>query len=258
MALITFMSDFGMNDHYVAAVKGKILSKKPSQCIVDITHFITPYDIAHGSIVLKSVFKEFPRWTVHLASIDTLREQPIGIALELDSHFFVGFDCGLFSLISDKKPLNKVKIPLHQSTFPTRDVLATVAIRLANGESLRNIGTFSNDMVELLARQLKVTKREIVGNVVNVDHYGNLITNIVKHEFDNIRELNGAGVCYIIQLGREVFEQLHTHFTDVDSGDCFLFFNSLGYLQIGINKGNAAQLLGLGVDAPVHIEFQVK
>ena len=255
MTVITFMSDFGMDDHYVAAVKGKLISKNPSQQIIDITHTIKPYDISHGATVLKSVFRDFPKGTIHLVSVDAIRDHPKGIAIELEEHFFVGFNNGLFSMVSEKKPAMIAEIDLMGSTFPARDVLTNTVLELANGKSLAKLGSSLDQMVTLFARQLKVTKRKVVGNVVNVDRYGNLITNIAKSEFDKILEVNGAGARYVIRFGQESFDQTHTHFTEVASGNCYVFFNSIGYLQIGINHGSASQLLGLGIDIPVHIEF---
>lgn len=255
MALITFMSDFGTVDHYVAAVKAAIVSEAPTQIITDITHDIQPFDISHAANVLRNVYKDFPDETVHIVAVDAMREKSKAIALTLDGHVFVGFDSGLFSLISEKKPDQIVVLENGKSTFPAKDVLAKIALQLANGKNLKDIGSITDGMTELYARQLKVTKREIAGNVVAVDHYGNLITNIKKSEFDKILELNGAGTQFTIRFGREEFQNFHTYFSDVESGDCFVLFNSSQHLQIGINKGNASELLGLSVDSPVLIEF---
>ena len=255
MPVITFMSDFGTEDHYVAAVKGKLLTANANQHIIDISHAIKPYDISHAATVLSAVFRDFEQGTIHLVAVDSSRARSRGIAIELEGHFFVGFDCGLFSMISESKATKMVSFDLSSSTFPARDLFADKVSQLAKGVQLESLGEELQQMETLYARQLKVTKREIAGNVINIDHYGNLITNILKVEFDKMMELNGAGVSYTIRFGRESFSKLHTYFTDVDSGDCYVLFNSIGQLQIGINKGNAAQLLGLSVDSPVQIEF---
>ena len=255
MALITFMSDFGTVDHYVAAVKAAIVSESPTQPIADITHSIRPFDISHAANVLRNVYKDFPQKTVHIVAVDSMKEKSKALAVELDGHLFVGFDSGIFSLISDKKPDQIAVLENGQSTFPAKDVLAKTALQLANGKSLKDVGTVVGEMTELYGRQLKVTKREIAGNVISVDHFGNLITNINKTEFEKILEINGAGVRYLIRFGREQFQSTHSYFSDVESGDCFVLFNSSGQLQIGINKGNASELLGLSEDAPVIIEF---
>lgn len=255
MALITFMSDFGTDDHYVAAVKAAIVSASGNQSVVDISHSIKPYDIAQAANVIKNVYKDFPEGTVHLVAVDSMKEKSKAIAIELDNHFFVGFDSGLFSLISDSKPNQIVILEEENSTFSAKDVLAKKALAIAGGKSLNDIGTPSDQFMELYARQLKVTKREIVGNVVSVDRYGNLITNILRSEFEKMLELNGSGVNYLIQVGRESFNGLNMYFTEVESGDCYVLFNSSDYLQIGINRGNASELLGLRIDSPINIEF---
>ncbi len=255
MAVITFMSDFGTDDHYVAAVKAAIVSISSNQPITDLSHTIKPYDIAQAANVLKNVYKDFPEGSVHLVAVDAMKEKSNLIAIALDKHFFVGFDSGLFSLISSKKPDQVVILENDKSTFPAKQVLAKVALELANGKSLQSLGSPTDQMMELYARQLKVTKREIAGNVVHVDRYGNLITNINRPEFEKMIELNGNGVKYTVHFGRETFTNLHAYFTEVESGDCYVLFNSSDYLQIGINKGNASQLLGLKIDTPVNIEF---
>jgi len=255
MSVITFMSDFGTTDHYVAAVKASIVSQKSDQVIVDLSHDIRPFDIGHASTLLKQVYKEFPVKTVHLVAVESMKEKSKPIAIELDGHFFVGFDSGLFSLISDKKPKSIARLEMSDSVFPAKEVLAKAATQLASGRSVVDVGEEITTYHELYPRQIKVTKREIAGNVVSVDHYGNLITNIQKEDFEKILSINGNGTSHLIRFGREAFNKVHTYYTEVDSGDCFVMFNSLGYLQIGINKGNASELLGLRMDAPVIVEF---
>ena len=255
MSVITFMSDFGTTDHYVAAVKASIVTQKSDQIVVDLTHDIKPFDIGHAANVLKNVYEDFPQKTVHLVAVDAMKEKSDPIAMALDGHFFVGFDSGLFSLISTKKPDAIIRLDGNGSVFPAKNVLAKAAVALAGRKSIAKVGETVESFLELYPRQLKVTKREISGNVVSVDHYGNLITNILKTDFEKILEINGNGIKHTVRFGREAFDRIHQYYTDVESGDCFVMFNSLGFLQIGINKGNASELLGLRVDTPVIIEF---
>ena len=131
MAIVTLLTDSGESDYYVAAIKAKILSVNPGLNLVDISHKIGPCDFAHGAFVLKSVFRDFPKGTVHLAGVDaTGNKDDAYIALQLEDHFFVGTDNGLFSLISDKNhqivvDINKVT-PV-QTSFPEKDIMAPVA-----------------------------------------------------------------------------------------------------------------------------------
>lgn len=259
MALVTFMSDFGTEDHYVAAVKAAILKGNPSINIVDISHNIYPSDIGHASYVLKNVFRDFPPNSVHLCAIDLNSREPSKlIAIKLEEHYFVGPDSGLFSLISQQRPtaiidINSLK-PI-ESTFEAKDILAPTASGLASGKNIHEMGPAQNEIKILYSRQLKVTKREISGNIIRVDVYGNLITNIIKSEFDTITRINGNQP-FEVSFGREKTRKINKTYNEVESGEFYVLFNSSGFLQIGINKGNASELLGLVLDAPVTINFE--
>lgn len=251
MAIITLMSDFGTSDHYVAAVKGKLLSIDADLKIVDISHTIEQYNIAHGSFVLKYIYQHFPAGTIHIASVNAL-ESINFVALALDDHFFLGADNGLFSLLSNKAPNQIIYLPHNgQSRFPALDILAPAAANLANSGDLSNLGEAKDDYYRLMPRQVKASKKQISGNIVRVNNYGNCISNIEKHEFD----LLSKDKKYSIILGRERLSKLSELPGKVEPGDCYVFFNDLGLLEVGINKGNAAELLGLQYDSSIHIIF---
>lgn len=260
MAVITFISDFGEEDHYVSAVKAAVVSQNPSCAVIDISHKVKCSDIAHAAYLLKNVFRDFPKGTVHLCAVGTLSKEHVKlIALKIEEHFFVGPDNGIFSLISDQRPVSIIevnKINPVQSTFPSKELLAPIATKLASGYNIHEMGEPLESLKELFARKLKVTKREIAGNVIRVDHYGNLITNIHKNEFEIIQKLNGNALFQII-VGREIVSKININYSDVDYGDCFVLFNSNKLLEIGIYKGNAAELMGLKLDTPITIEFNV-
>lgn len=253
MALITFMSDFGSSDHYVASVKAGILRVNPGLQIVDISHQIEAHNIAHGAYVLRSVFRDFAKGTVHLATIGSLNNRGYRfLALKLEDHFFVGPDNGLFSLVSEKEPsgISEITLPAdRKSTFPARDILARAAALLASGKSLDDIGKFTAEYERLLDRQVRATKKQITGNVIRVDHYGNLITNIQESVFSALCEHHA----YTINFARESLNHVNLSFDGLEDGDCYVIFNNFGLLEIGIYRGNASELLGLGYDSPVNI-----
>lgn len=256
MAIVTLLTDSGEIDHYVAAIKAKILGVNPGLNLIDISHKILPCDIAHGAFVLKSVFRDFPKGTVHLVGVDASGgrdDQPI--ALQLEDHFFVGTDNGLLGLISDKNhqqavTLNSVN-PV-QTTFPEKDILAPAAARLASGVAITTLGKPMISFKKMLNRQVKATRRIIAGHVMKIDNYGNLITNILKQDFDILSK----GKSFTIQFGGEKSRRIQTDYHQVEQGDCFVLFNSLGLLEIGINKGNGSELLGLQYDSPINITFE--
>lgn len=255
MAIITFMSDFGMSDHYVSAVKAKILSINPGLRIFDINHNIEPFNIAHAAFVLKSVYKDFPEGTVHLVAVNSHAEKNgRSLALKMEDHFFIGNDNGLFSLITEKEPSMVAELFNNKpetNSFPAKTVLAKAAAMLASGSDMKDVGSFSKDYLRKVDRKFRATKKQISGNVIRVDHYGNLITNIENEVFKILKKDRK----FVIQFGREQIEKIHSSYNEVDDGDCFVIFNELGFLEIGLNKGNASKLLGLKYDSPVSIIF---
>jgi len=256
MALITFLSDFGSTDHYVAAVKAKILSTNPGLQIVDISHDIEPCNLAHASFVLKHIYNQFPNGTIHLVGVNSSNsEDDTFLALKLEEHYFLGNDNGIWGLISDEMASTVIEInslkPV-KSTFPARDILAPAAAKLASGTNILDLGKPLKEYLRMLPRKPRASKQQIAGHVIHVDHFGNLVTNISKIDFDILSK----GKKFSIKFGRENMTKIHGGYKTVDNGDCFLLFNSMNLLEVGINNGHAAQLLGLDYDSPVIISFE--
>ncbi|MBT1699292.1 SAM-dependent chlorinase/fluorinase [Fulvivirgaceae bacterium PWU4] len=256
MPIITLLTDSGESDHYVAAIKARIISTNPGIGIIDISHAIKLCDIGHAAFVLRSVFREFPKGTVHLVGVDaTGNRGDVAIAMQLEDHFFVGSDNGLFGLISEKSHQYLVElnsINTISTTFPERDVLAPAAAKLASGVSITDLGKPLASFKRMIDRQVKATKKQITGQVIHVDGAGNLITNIPKQAFDVL----SRDKAFTVQFGGEKFRRIHTQYHQAEQGECFILFNSLDLLEIGIYKGNASELLGLTYDSMVNIMFE--
>ncbi|RLD21150.1 MAG: S-adenosyl-l-methionine hydroxide adenosyltransferase [Bacteroidetes bacterium] len=253
MAIVTLTSDFGHRDAYVAILKATLLTLEPNINIIDISHEVEPANIAHGAFVIGSAYANFPKKTVHLIAVDSLGTPDNKfIAVEIDEHIFIGADNGLMSLISEFEPDRVVLISEGEKTsFPAKDILAAQAIKLSNGTALDDIGTEYLEMKKFLKRSVKANKEEIVGHVAHIDHFGNLITNILKRDFDILSKDKK----YTIGIGKEYIYELNYSPSEVDAGDCFVLFNHMGLLEIGIKNGRADQLLGLEFDSPVWIKF---
>ncbi len=256
MAIVTLLTDSGESDHYVAAIKAKVLSTNPGLAIIDISNKINACDIAHGAFVLKSVFRDFPKGTVHIVAVDAAGNRGDAfIAIGIEDHFFVSVDNGLLGLVSDKAFQNLVELntisPVTTS-FPEKDILAPAAARLASGVSITTLGKPLTAFKKMTDRHVKATRKQILGHVIRVDSYGNLITNIEKDTF----EILSKGKVFTITFGGEKMRRIHTYYNQAEQGDCFLLFNGLGLLEIGIYKGNASELLGLSYDSPVNIIFE--
>jgi S-adenosylmethionine hydrolase len=255
MAIITFMSDFGWRDPYVASIKAKILSVNHTMQIVDITHEIEHFNIPHAAYVMRNIFRDFPKGTVHLVCVNTpISGREKMVALKLEEHYFVGIDNGFFSLLSDKQPTVMVELrkdDKYSPLFPERSTLAMNAVALASGSSIYNMGVELKGLGTMMLPQVKVTKNQIWGRVVHVDHYGNLITNITQEMFDKVHD----GRPYSVMFSREQVEKICKTYNSVESGECLAVWNSSGNLEIAICHGNASELLGLQYDSQVQIKF---
>ena len=255
MAIVTLLTDSGESDHYIAAIKARILSVDPNIRIVDISHQIRMFDIGHAAFVLRSVFREFPAGTVHLVGVDAAGNRGEAfVIVQLEGHFFVGTDNGLFSLISAHPPEKIWQLdfsPSDSATFPEKEVFAPAVARLARGEDPAKMAKPATDIKRMIDRQVKATRKQITGHIIRVDHFGNLITNIPKEAFDILSK----DKTFTVQFGGEKFRRVHTAYNQAEQGECFLLFNSLNFLEIGIYKGNAAELLGLDYDSVVNIIF---
>ncbi|MFY0605002.1 MAG: SAM-dependent chlorinase/fluorinase [Flavobacteriaceae bacterium] len=274
MSLITLTTDFGTKDHFVGAVKGAIYSELPDAKIVDITHQITPFNIAETAYIIKNSYKSFPEGTIHIIGVDSeLSEDNRHIALALDGHYFICPDNGLICMItSDIKPTKIVEINIHdriESSFPVLDVFVQVACFISRGGSLGVIGKEIKEYKQLIEIQPKVNqeKTKIIGGVIYIDNYGNIISNISKKMFTDI----GKGRSFVITASRYKFTKVFNKYNEVVDysaedkrlfdGNRLALFNTAGYLEIAIYRSNlktvggASTLLGLAYRDMVTIEF---
>jgi S-adenosylmethionine hydrolase len=274
MGVLTLLTDFGYRDHYVAALKARLLHLGPTLPVMDITHGVEPYNIAHAVHVLRAVFRDFPKGTTHLITVSDYGASAAGAvatpawhAAEHEGHFFVAADNGLLPLLCDGVPAQLVRLDgaaqapaspaLAAGTLqpvslnPTRDILAPAAVRLAQGQPLSSLGTAVTDLYLLTNRQLRLQDNRITGHVVHVDHYGNLITNISREAV----EVVGRGRPATVHFGREVVRELRPHFAAAPPGEIVCIFNPQGCLSVAINQGHASELLGLYFDSQVDVRF---
>jgi len=238
-AIITLLTDFGTADSYVGEVKGTLLTLAPASPLVDLTHDIAPGDVAAASFVLGRAWRTFPAGTVHLAVVDPgVGTRRRALAAALGGHHFVAPDNGLLSDVFAAAHAEVVSLPVPQTashTFQGRDVFAPAAARLATGSALGQLGPAVGDLVHLPPRRVRVEGADVVGQVVHVDRFGTLVTNIPD---DAVAE--GAAV----RLGRHSFPLLTT-FADVPPGSPVAFVGSGGTVEIAVRDGRADATLGL-------------
>jgi S-adenosylmethionine hydrolase len=256
MPFITLTSDWGLKDHYLGAVKGAILNKMPEALIVDISHVIPSFNTEQAAFVLKNAYSNFPKGTVHIIGINTEEsENQPHTAIEYNEHFFIGTDNGIFSLLCDKPPDKIIEINVPQDTdyftFSTRDRFVKVAVHLAKGGKIEELGKRKNKIVEKILLKPVIDNEVIKGHVMYIDSYENVITNITEPLFME----NRKGRKFSIRFRSYDIKKISKSYQDVHPGEILALFDSNHYLEIAMNQGNAAGLLGLDYKDMIRIEF---
>ncbi|MEO6392418.1 MAG: SAM-dependent chlorinase/fluorinase [Pyrinomonadaceae bacterium] len=257
---ITLLSDFGMADYFVGAVKGAVLSIAPAAVLVDLTHEIPAHDIATGAFALSAAYAEFPAGTIHLAVVDPgVGSSRRAIAIQTRDYFFVGPDNGLFSLIYDREldrrifQLTEVKYfrRSESTTFDGRDVFAPVAAHLANGVSITEFGPEVHDPVRPPWPIPQAgSDGSISGTIIHIDHFGNCVTNITKEQLNR----SGPADKYDLQIGpHRIDRQFNSYEGGGSSGEPLILWGSAGYLEISMRKASAA--LSLGIKTGDHLRL---
>ena len=234
--VITLLTDFGTADYFVGAVKGAILSINPRAVIVDLTHEIPPQDIEAGAFTLLAAYKTFPPGTIHVVVIDPgVGSTRRPVIVSANEQFFVGPDNGLFTYIYDREPSHRV---FHvtsdryfraepSSTFHGRDIFAPVAAALSNGVDVEEVGVEINDQVRLPSLETPL-------RIIHIDRFGNCVTNITRE-----RMLVG-----LVIDGRTINE-FREFYGEGDGETMFGIWGSAGFLEISVNGGSAAKVLGV-------------
>lgn len=258
MGIITLTTDLGHKDFYQAALKGSLISQYPEVRLVDVSHDIPSFDIQYAAFVIKNAFTYFPQNTVHLVGIDSVfNDKNRYIALRYRNHYFVGADNGIFSLILESEPDEIVELNILQDLkylhFPLTDIFSKAATHLAKGGRLKDIGDPLPGLIDRTVIQPIVEKNSLRGNVVFVDSFGNVISNISKELFNKVQ--NGRNFTLSFRRNESI-TQLSWHYNEVPEGEKLCLFGISNHLEVAINKGNASQLLGLHKNDTIRIDFK--
>jgi hypothetical protein len=248
--IITLTTDFGLSDPYVAMMKGVILSINPSARLVDVTHQVGTGSISQAALLIRETFPYFPEGTVHLAVVDPgVGSDRRLIALQAASHFFVGPDNGLFwPLFRDFEGTRVVHLtqsryflPSITHTFHGREIFAPVAAHLSLGLSLESLGPAVQDLRKMTVPRPYVQGGVLCGQVIRVDNFGNLVTNISARELTAFLESAPPR----IEAGKLVIRKLSRIYADCEEGEPLALINSSNLLEIAVNLGRASEYIGL-------------
>ena len=276
MSIITLTTDFGNKDFFVSSVKGAILSEVKNAMIIDVSNEIQPYNHSEAAYILKNAYKTFPKGTIHIVGVESeLTPENRHIAMVFEGHYFIGSDNGIFSMIKDDLKAEKiVEINIHEkesSSFSVLDVFVKVAAHISRRGELEVIGKIIKSIKQITNINPVVNNKanQILGSVIYIDNYGNVVTNINRKFFNEIRKSRD----YKIFARTVKFENIYENYSGAidfsnpkekreEDGKKIAIFNSANHLELGIYKsnpktyGSAASLFGLDYRDPITVKFE--
>lgn len=258
-AIITLLTDFGLHDAYVGMLKGVILGLNPAARLVDLSHGVPPQDVLAGAMLLRSAWRYFPAGTIHLAVVDPgVGTRRRALAALAAGHFFVGPDNGLlWPVLAAQSHFQAVSLensryflPEISATFHGRDIFAPVAAHLSLGLPLASLGPPVAAPVPLRLPEPAFQEDLATGEIIALDHFGNLISNIPMARLH--AWLAGRSVQVLIQ--DRLIPSLSQTYGQVPPGALLALEGSHGFLEIACRDGSAARVLGAGVGARVDVK----
>jgi hypothetical protein len=275
MTIVTLTTDFGHKDYSVSVIKAALLQQISNLSIIDISHQISPYNPSETAYVLKNAFRAFPEGSIHIIGVQSeWTPENIHLAIEFEGHFFIGADNGILSMIiNDLKASKIVEINIHKaviSSFPVLDVFINVAAHIARNGNLEVIGKPIKQIKELtnINPVINSEGNQILGSVIYIDNYGNLITNIKKIVFNEVGKTRN----FTISARSIKFKKIYNGYSEAidfslpknkrdEDGKKLALFNSANHLELAVYKSNpqtvggASSLFGLDYRDPVTVKF---
>ncbi len=259
MPIITIISDLGDKDWYAGALKGALLKAAGEGIhLVDISHAIEPFEIVQASLVARNTWPEFPEGTIHLLAVNCVYEaQPGFLAVRYAGHYFIAPDNGLISLIlGDIKP-EDARLLVSADTaahFAVKPVFANAVGHLVGGGSFEDLGEpVTAPALQKIGLRPVLNRDQIRGTVIHIDHFENVILNIEQPMFEKAAQDRSFSLYF---KRNDPITALSVNYGDVPVGETLCLFNSAGLLEIAVNFGKAATLLGLKKEDVVEIVFE--
>ena len=254
-------TDFGLKDPYVAEIKATILRISPGATIVDVTHDIAQFNILMGAYTLSAAAPHFPEGTIHVAVVDPgVGTRRRSILIQTADNFFIGPDNGLLILAAEQQGIKCIReitnkrLMLRQvsSTFHGRDVFASAAAHLSNGAAPAEFGPEIRDVLKPEFLKVALIEGVLVGEVLHVDNFGNVTTNIRSEELTHIRVTGRVNCEFPSQKIRLKFCKAYG---EAKPHDPLILIGSHNYLEIAINQGNAAEKFKVKLGDKIKIFF---
>ena len=276
MTIVTLTTDFGHKDFSISVIKAALLQQIPNLKIIDISHEISPYNASETAYILKNAFRAFPKGSIHIIGVESeWTPENIHLVMEFEEHYFIGADNGILSMIKEDFIATKiVEINIHKTvitSFPVLDIFINVAAHISRKGSLEVIGKSIKKIKELtnINPVINHEKDQILGSVIYIDNYGNLVSNIKKDLFYEI----GKSRNFTIYARSVKFKKIYKNYSEAidfslpkgkreEDGKKLAIFNTSDHLELAVYKSNpqtiggAGSLFGLDYRDPITVKFE--
>ncbi len=262
--MIALLTDFGEEDFFVGSLKGVITTINPSAPILDITHHVPPFDALAGGFILYAVYTYYPSGTIFLMIVDPGVGSARRILLiETDEYMFIAPDNGMLSMVLDSVGVSKIInitnpkyfLPEPSLTFEGRDKMAPVAAWLSKGVAPSEFGREISDCVRIDVQKPRIEKGGVIGQILYVDKFGNLITNVPTMEVNHLLERDEEKKM-ICRVGREEIARFEQSYSFVNKGELLFLPGSLGLIEIAMREGSAKEKLAAHPGDTVRIALE--
>ncbi|MEL9990956.1 MAG: S-adenosyl-l-methionine hydroxide adenosyltransferase family protein [Thermoproteus sp.] len=255
--MIALLTDFGTRDYFVAEMKAVILSINSNEVIVDITHEVPPQEVGIGAFILWRAYKWFPKGTIFVAVVDPgVGTSRAPLLLKTKNYFFIGPDNGLLSIAAEEDGVENayrltVRLPESSSTFHGRDIFAYAAALLSKGIPPSYLGIETSEYVKL-PKPGAIKEGDVIrGTLIYIDRFGNIFTSI---DGNIIKSIANYGDLLCVKISEKIYRiKLLQTYGLAGPGEVLALINSEGFLEIAINRGNAAERLGHKVGEPIEV-----
>jgi S-adenosyl-L-methionine hydrolase (adenosine-forming) len=247
LALLTLTSDIGQQDYLVGAIKGQLLQINSDFKLVDISHNLSPFNFSQAAYICRNAIRNFPAYTYHILIVNLFEKKPEQLLLVYHrEQYILCADNGLITMILEEKPEMVIGLPLDKhatrNTLHCVQVMGKAVQQLHSGQSLESIGIPDSAYMEKNPLRPLLGDNWMEGQILFIDNFENVVVNITHEQFEAQRK----GRSFRIVFKRdEMISSISETYADVTEGEKLALFNSAGYLEIAINKGNAAGLFGL-------------
>ena len=245
MAIITLATDIGQNDFLVAAIKGQLLSFNQSYNIIDVTHQLSSNHLLQSAFICNSAYTYFPSASYHIVVVNLYQHTPIEYLIAKYKDGYIACpNNGILPLINeiDLQDVVAIELDSDKTLLNITQTIAMAFTRLAEGESLKALGKKSENIQIISPLPDSTNPDKLEAHIIFVDKYENVVINLTKKEFE--RRRNGRRFQIIIKRN-DIIDTISESYASVLEGEKLAWFNSAGYLELGMNKGPMASLFGL-------------